>query len=43
MSLPIKPFWVNKIIAEIEKLNPKKPAGYDNIDAKILKNLPKKL
>ena len=42
MSLPIKPFRVNEIIAEIRKVNPKKSAGYYNIDAEVLKNMPKK-
>ena len=39
MSLLIKLFKVNEIIAEIKKLNPKKSAGFDS---KVLKNLPEK-
>lgn len=42
MSKPIKPFRVREMEIEIKKLNRKKSPGYDNIDPKTLKCLPKK-
>ena len=43
MSLPVKPTSISDIKDEIKKINVKKSLGYDNIDAKVLKNLSKKL
>lgn len=42
MSLPIKPFTFMEVTGEIIKLKAKKSPGYDNINAKILKLLPKR-
>lgn len=42
MSRPIKPFTVREIENEIKQLNCKKSPGYDNIDSKVIKSLPKK-
>lgn len=42
MSEPIKPFSFREVLQEINKLNLKKSPGYDKIDAKAIKFLPKK-
>lgn len=42
MYRPIKPFSFKEVLNEIRKLNSKKSAGFDLIDAKVLKSLPKK-
>lgn len=41
MDLPIKHFTIREIRSEIRKLNKKSP-GYDLIDGRVLKSLPKK-
>lgn len=42
MARPIKHFTVREFENEIKKLNCKKSPGYDNIDSRIIKSLPKK-
>lgn len=42
MELPIKFITINETIKEINNLNIKKSTGYDNIDAKAIRALPKK-
>lgn len=42
MYKPIKPFRSKEVENEIKKLNRKKSPGYDNIDGKTLKSLPKR-
>lgn len=42
MCLPIKPFRTKEIENEVRKLNSKKSPGFDLIDGKVIKSLPKK-
>lgn len=42
MYRPIKPFTIKEVVNEVKKLNSKKSPGFDLIDAKVLKSLPKK-
>lgn len=42
MCLPIKPFTFSEITTEIKKLNVKKSPGFDQIDGKTMKYLPRK-
>lgn len=42
MFRPIKCFTVREVENEIKMMNPKKTPGYDNIDSRVIKALPKK-